>query len=109
PDVLNLVQGLAANADEASLRSAMSRAYYAAFNHSRLWLTSHGAKIPTSGRAHQVVWDELETRGHGVEATVGRTLRSTRNSADYADILPFDAVKQAQLAVTQAQQIIAAL
>jgi len=109
PDVLRLAQGLAGNGDEASLRSAMSRAYYSAFNHARQWLTAQGVHVPTTGRAHQVVWNELENHGHAVPATIGRTLRTTRNRADYDDVLPFDPVGQAQLAIAQAQQIIAAL
>jgi uncharacterized protein (UPF0332 family) len=108
-DVLGLAVGLSANADEASLRSAISRAYYAAFNLARLWLVAKGVNVPKTGAAHAVVWDRLDQHGLASEAVLGRALRDMRNNADYDDVLPFDPGAQAQVALSHARTLIAGL
>ncbi len=77
---------------EAMLRSAISRAYYAAFCNSRNFLKNHRKEIiPSTAVAHKIVKDifggstdkiELE-----IEADLDR-LRIDRNKADYDDDVP---------------------
>lgn len=76
--------------NEASLRSAVSRAYYAAFCTARNRLLREGEDIPKTGEAHITVWtryresDRKDRRDIGI---TGDRLRRTRNKADYDDDL----------------------
>jgi uncharacterized protein (UPF0332 family) len=75
--------------DEASKRSAISRAYYAAFCYARDRLKSSGIPVPTTGAAHERVaelygyssdFDSLE-----IKKTLTRE-KIVRNSADYDNV-----------------------
>lgn len=107
-----LARGLAANRHEASERSAVSRAYYGAFNLSRRWLEANAT--PIDGRyAHEQVWETFKVAdlaAPGGRANwqllggLGDSLRQLRNRADYDDTieLPGGAVG----AVVTAERII---
>jgi hypothetical protein len=88
-DYLALAQTLASPpTDEARLRTAISRAYYAAFNVAKGYLagTRPHLTIPATGQAHEFVWNELTTKGTPAEALVGRRgidLKRRRTMADY--------------------------
>ena len=86
-DFLILAEQLAKSSDEASKRSAISRAYYAAFGDAKNWLQSQaGVSVPMSGKAHSVVWDSFEQRGdrNAVHiAQTGKRLKEKRRKADY--------------------------
>lgn len=94
---LNLAKELAGQAttpanEEARLRDAISRAYYAAFilarNHLR---DKEGHSIPTTGEAHQYVAEQFKLNpepGHQVVASNLKKLRMYRNQADYVDRFP---------------------
>lgn len=93
-EYLNLAQELAGQAvslagQEARLRAAISRAYYAAFCKSRNHLRDkEGHQIPSGGRAHQYVRDEFKRSGDRLRKQIGydlERLRSDRNRADYDD------------------------
>jgi uncharacterized protein (UPF0332 family) len=96
---------------EAARRSAVSRAYYGAFNLARRWLETHVMPIDDH-RAHGQVWRafrvaERAASGTGEEwqlvGDLGTGLRALRNQADYADAIPgldreaVDAVATAEL------------
>jgi uncharacterized protein (UPF0332 family) len=82
---LLLAQSLAQASDEASQRSAVSRAYYAIFNKARLMLEYEGIPISDTGKAHADVWRTLEAAGKGRRrlGQEGKRLRDMRRKADY--------------------------
>jgi hypothetical protein len=91
-----LADGLARLGLEASDRSAVSRAYYGAFNLSRRWLEMNGTPIDNRG-AHKQVWEAFRAADRASDQTrdewilignLGRSLRGLRNQADYVDLVP---------------------
>ena len=94
--------------DEAAERSAVSRAYYAAFGTAREYLIQSGASIPKSGPAHAIVWTRLHAMPDPVHrriADLGRLLRRQRGRADYDDSYPGVSV-DAQNAVAMARRLL---
>jgi uncharacterized protein (UPF0332 family) len=96
---------------EADWRSAVSRAYYAAFHVARRLLSDVGFRVPRGERAHAYLWLRLSNCGDTQAESAGRSLqrlRRNRNEADYDVDQPFArsvAAKDLQLA----RQIIALL
>jgi uncharacterized protein (UPF0332 family) len=77
--------------DEAALRSAVSRAYYAAFCQARNRLRQEGVDIPKTGAAHRVVWSTYRGATEALRRQIGNAgdrLRRSRNKADYDDEVP---------------------
>ena len=110
-DFLPVAIQLAAATTEPEWRTAISRAYYAAFHVARQLMEDLGFRVPWADRAHAYLTMRLNNCG---DAPVQRaaaslhSLRSLRNQADYDLQRP---VRQA-VAVAQAQisqQIIQAL
>jgi uncharacterized protein (UPF0332 family) len=85
-DYLVLAEDLSTDNDEAALRSAVSRAYYAAFNIARDFLSINGFVVSENkASVHHEVWNEYERRGD-TWATVykyGDALKKQRRDADY--------------------------
>jgi uncharacterized protein (UPF0332 family) len=83
---LPLGEALAAGASEAEWRTAISRAYYAAFHVACDWLRTLGFEVPTADRAHGYVILRLSNSGddevNGAGAILSE-LRRQRNRADY--------------------------
>ena len=73
--------------EEARLRGACGRAYYAAFCFARDLLLAARIDVPTDGSAHGRVVELLKRRSINVQVQVAggliETLRTSRNSADY--------------------------
>lgn len=95
-DLLALAELLAARNDECSLRSATSRAYYAAYHASSLWhagLPEPGSNTGPAGGKHQVLINQLRHPGPKVAAADRQkskfagmkldVMRARRVSADY--------------------------
>lgn len=82
---------LAKSTDEASHRSAVSRAYYAAFHGARTYLKGQGKWVPADGTAHREVWSNLlsipdkNIQHAGAE---GDRLRKERIRVDYEANVP---------------------
>ncbi|MBC7233978.1 MAG: HEPN domain-containing protein [Chloroflexi bacterium] len=77
--------------DEASLRSSISRAYYAVFCTARNRLLEEGEEIPKTGEAHAEVWTKYRESAQKRRKYIGITgdrLRRSRNKADYDDEFP---------------------
>ena len=76
---------------EARLRSAVSRAYYAAFCKARNHLRDEEASaIPATGEAHRVVWEQFKGSSDRVRKEIGTNgdrLREDRRKADYEDTI----------------------
>jgi hypothetical protein len=116
PEYVVLAGDLAGRDSEASKRSAVSRAYYGAFNPARRWVEANVGPIENRS-AHRQVWEAFKTptrAGGGTRAKweavgeLGEFLRRLRNRADYADDLP-DLDRHAPDAVGTAVQILALL
>jgi uncharacterized protein (UPF0332 family) len=71
---------------EAALRSAVSRAYYAAFHCARLRAEAEGESIPEKGEAHGTVIRYFRLSSDRDRKDIARALeqlRDDRNEADY--------------------------
>ncbi len=91
-----LADKLASSGSEAERRTAVSCAYYGAFNPARRWLEANFGPIGKRG-VHKQVWDAFSLPGVASEATRfkweavaehGEVLRRLRNRADYDDYMP---------------------
>ena len=84
-EFLALAEELAGRGDDASKRSAISRAYYCAFHYARQFVEEQGVWVPTDGKAHTVVWETLEREGKARRRVGcdGKRLRVLRCMADY--------------------------
>lgn len=96
-EYLNVAKELADRAttpanQEAKLRAAISRAYYAAFINARNYLRDKEEhSIPTTGDAHRYVSQQFELSVEPVRRTIGENLvrlRMYRRQADYVDKFP---------------------
>ncbi len=62
-DFLPLANALAAGPTEAEWRTAISRAYYAAFHVARQLVMDLGFVVPYADRAHAYLWYRLSNSG----------------------------------------------
>jgi len=103
---LDLAESLAGLAgDEAAQRSAISRAYYAAFHRGRDFLDRKTPTVPRDGSAHVEVRNRLAVDSRGVAQDL-RRLHGWRKNADYDDICPFVIATQATTAVSLARRVV---
>jgi uncharacterized protein (UPF0332 family) len=111
-DYLILAITLAANtADEASLRSSISRAYYAAYHAAVDKAGTHGVTIVrTAGTGvHEACWLAYQTVPRVVSIGVtGDRLKVRRHKADYQQI-NLNWAKEAATAVAEAQLLLSQL
>jgi uncharacterized protein (UPF0332 family) len=85
-DLLEVADDLLGGLKEAYWRSAVSRAYYAAFHEARQLLWQCQFTVPKGEQAHAYLWLRLSNCGHPDLAHAGaelNDLRSQRNWADY--------------------------
>jgi uncharacterized protein (UPF0332 family) len=115
-DYLVLSQNLAGQTlvpcQEAKLRSAISRAYYAAFCSTRNLLNQKGYSIYPTSKAHQEVQDILKKKNDKVSKRIQShldRLRDDRNDADYEDIFEGDLNKTITYDLSLANQVISNL
>jgi uncharacterized protein (UPF0332 family) len=111
---LDLAKELAARPAEANQRSAVSRAYYAAFHEARRYLmrTRADLHVPRDGSAHQMVWNALKEglREEKGAAMHGERLRRQRIAADYeAGTRDFRVPHGARRAIESAEAVIRSL
>jgi uncharacterized protein (UPF0332 family) len=110
-DFLLVATRLAAATTEAEWRTAVSRAYYAAFHVARRLLSDLQFIVPRADRAHQYLVFRLSNSGEAPVEQAGRdleTLRRLRNRADYDEVPPLTQ-PQAAAAVRVAEGIIQTL
>jgi uncharacterized protein (UPF0332 family) len=109
---LDLAQDLfsqAANSPytDASLRSAISRAYYAAYHKARSRLYDKwGISVPADASAHAAVRKEFRQKNQKQIATTLDRMRIDRNKADYKDSVG-NLVITAKENLKRARQVIA--
>ena len=110
-DFLTLARRLAREATEADWRTAIGRAYFAAFHVARNLLEGMGFDVPHADRAHGHLWLRLSNCGDAqIQSAGGRlnVLRSDRNRADY-DLWRFIRQNEADKCIDLAELIILAL
>ncbi len=73
---------LAEKGYEAALRTAVSRAYYAALNHAARFLEESGVRLPQDHTFHDVVADNLVNVEAGLKHQL-ENLKMQRGEADY--------------------------
>lgn len=106
-DFLALGERLAASDDEASRRTAISRAYYAAYHAAAAFARAAGM-LP-GGHTHQRVWDAFARDPDADRATVGAAgdgLRQRRQAADYRNPFPGEIGRDAEAAIGEARGVI---
>ena len=84
-DFLTLAQQLAGAGTEAAWRSAVSRAYYAAFHFARQLLEDLGFRVPHADRAHGHLWLRLSNCGDPQVEKAGMRLNDLRRERNWAD------------------------
>lgn len=105
-DFLSLATDLAnRRGDEAALRTAVSRAYYATFHAAREYLVRAGIAVNTGGGAHRQVRQVLF--GGNVKLCLRfRRLHDWRKEADYDELCSFALDATAQDAIIVARTTI---
>ena len=91
---LELADELSTGSRQADWRTAISRAYYAAFHKARALMRQGGFRVPDAEKAHAYLWLRLSNSGHPDVSNAGarlNRLRSMRNWADYDFDQPLDA------------------
>jgi len=110
-DYLTLADRLAQETDdEAAQRSAISRAYYAAYHAAAAFVRAQG--ILMVGHTHRSVWSALKADPRADRASAGRKgdrLKGFRLAADYRNPFPGDLGRLAITAVADARDVIEAL
>ena len=109
---LALATRMAAEDSEAELRSAVSRAYYSAYNDARRFVRNKEPMFSFKDEQHWLIWDWFSREpGQAPQvATLGTALRKTRNKADYNVYTPIPNLKyEATTAVQKATKILALL
>ena len=90
---LELADELSTGSRQADWRTAISRAYYAAFHKARALLRQGGFRVPDAEGAHAYLWLRLNNSDHPDVVNAGvslNRLRSIRNWADYNFDQPLD-------------------
>ena len=109
-DYLILADGLVGMTAESAKRSAISRAYYAAFHKAEeVYSNNHAAYLQTRGtQSHYDVWNWFESHpalSYKKIGTAGKNLKRRREDADYRDMFP-GVAQQAVYQVARAKEII---
>ncbi|MFZ2420001.1 MAG: hypothetical protein WBD79_11930 [Anaerolineae bacterium] len=99
--------------EEASLRTAISRAYYAAYRSASNLAASRGELVPAGlASDHGLVINHFRYAADPVRQKIGAglsRLRGNRNKADYDDVLSGRPAATAQSSVTLARNVLTAL
>lgn len=101
-----------ARVDEASSRTAISRAYYAAYHAASQFVRAEGLVPPEQHLAHRLVWQLIRNSGRPRStdiANLGVTLKDVRVVADYWEVFPGDWTSEADRAIANAALVISLL
>ena len=109
-EFLGLARRYVAGATEADWRSAVGRAYYAAFHVARQFLLDLRFAVPPDQQAHRYLIYRLTNCGDAAAAGAGLKLddlRRRRNDADYDLAVPLSQQAAVDLVVVAADLIVA--
>ena len=99
--------------EEASLRTAISRSYYAAFRSASNLAVSKGEITPLGGASdHGLVINHFKNASDPARQKIGANLsrlRNNRNKADYEDIFGGRPVDSARSSVALARHVLTAI
>lgn len=111
-DYLTLAERLVKSQDEASARTAVSRAYYAAFHTARRYVIQKypDFKMPADGAGHEAVWNRLDSPSRSEKSArcAGMDLKYKRHAADYS-LTSFSCPSDATYAIARARTVISNL
>lgn len=98
------------NLSEAALRSAVSRAYYAAFHHAQDWLTNQPGQhfFSDDAKAHDEVINYLKKSRYVTVSDQLLALKKARRKCDYEPTVN-NLVRITAAAIAQSNQIITTL
>jgi uncharacterized protein (UPF0332 family) len=82
---LELADELSMGTRQADWRTAISRAYYAAFHKARTLLQQSGFHVPVAQQAHAYLWLRLSNSGHPDVDNAGDLLYQLRRMRSWAD------------------------
>ncbi|MHB1426125.1 MAG: hypothetical protein ACYC3I_23425 [Gemmataceae bacterium] len=82
---LELADELSTGSREADWRTAISRAYYAAFHKARTLLRKGGFRVPNAEQAHAYLWLRLSNAGCSDVTSAGKNLHELRRMRNWAD------------------------
>ncbi len=111
-DYLILASELARKPDEASKRTAISRAYYCVFNLAYARAESTVGSRPKGARYHQWCWDQYKKTPDKTCARLGNTgdrLKRIRVDADYKDKAIFRLDEQVKSVLQDADEFLTML
>lgn len=100
--------------EESKQRAAISRAYYAAFQQSLIYLRdkNYDHNIPSTGQAHEYVQKTFSSHPDEDYKKIGENLfqlRKSRRKADYDDEFSGSLPKTVYLAIKQAKHVLVLL
>lgn len=108
----DLASVLANETDEARLRTAINRAYYAAYHAASAYVRAHDLCPPDQHLSHSLVWRLIRGADGQRNEAIGRrgdALRKLRVMADYQNPFPHDVSKAVPVALAEASAIITLL
>lgn len=110
-DFLNVARELGSSEEEASLRTAVGRAYYSAFHAACRYVRNQGVNLPRHGAAHEEVLKALESgkRHEKAAALQLRRLKKSRTEADYELAPPTNWAAQCKSSLVVAESVISKL
>jgi uncharacterized protein (UPF0332 family) len=103
---------LASDPDEAHQRTAINRAYYAAYHAASAHVRTHDLCPPGQYLSHSLVWRLIRGADDSNSEAIGRrgdALRKLRVMADYQNPFPRDLSDEVLVALEEASAIIALL
>lgn len=86
-EYLSLAASLSGNSDEASQRTAISRAYYAAFHAAALHAKPNGYAERSHGRLWKMYQADADINAKRLSA-IGNQMKKAREDADYKSVVP---------------------
>lgn len=116
-DYLGLARELATRNEEECKRTAISRAYYAAYRSAHDWYENkHPGTFPAGGNnSHAVVWGAFQDQKHtgdpryGLVGALGNRLKHRRVDADYKKPFPRRTAAKLNDTLIDAENIITTL
>jgi len=84
-DFLKIASDLQSSPEEAGIRTAVSRAYYAVFNYVRTYLAENNIMLPNR-ETHKYLWRGVKNSGVNGTRDVGQAIKDLlgdRHEADY--------------------------
>ncbi len=109
-DYLGLAEDLARDrSDEAALRSAISRAYYAVYHRASRYVRTQTLVPAHTDLTHRKVWNVIRTNSNLTRQQAGNrgdALKVVRFRADYDNPFPGDLQRATRDALVEAREII---